>query len=112
MKYWRKYIGDYRRDTGTLTIAEHGVYSIMLDEYYALDGVLPLHLSELNQLCHARSKIEREAVMKIAQQYFPPNGDGRRHNARADKELSIAIPAIEKMRAAGVKSGKKRRGET
>lgn len=108
MNYYRRYIGDYRRDTGTLTIVEHGVYTIMLDEYYARNGLIPRHLSELNILCHATTKLEKNAVMKIAQEHFPANGDGLRHNKRADEELKVALPAIEKMREGGMLTAKKR----
>ena len=100
MKYYRRYIGDYRRDTGTLSIVQHGVYALLMDEYYAQDGKLPLYLPELYRLCHATTKIERQAVMDIADRYFRAI-DGKRHNTGADKELAIALPAIEKMREAG-----------
>lgn len=108
MKYYRMYIGDYRRDTGTLSIAQHGVYKILLDEYYAQDGEIPLHLSELNRLCHATTKIEKEAVMYVANKYFK-SVDGKRHNNGADAELAIALPAIEKMREAGRKGVEQKR---
>lgn len=111
MNYYRRYIGDYRRDTGTLTLLEHGVYTVLLDEYYAQRGVLPLHQSELCILCHATSKLEREAVNKVSHRFFPANGAGVRHNKRADEELDIAKAAIEKMSAAGKKSAAKRWGK-
>jgi uncharacterized protein YdaU (DUF1376 family) len=95
-----------------LALVDHGVYTLMMDAYYALNGDLPLHLSELNRLCRAHTKIERESVLKIAQEYFPTNGDGVRHNARADKELAIALPAILRMREGGQKTAKKRWGKT
>ena len=112
MKYWRKYIGDYRRDTGTLSQLDHGTYNLILDEYYAQDGVIPLHLSELNHLCKADNKAGKESVMRIAQRFFPADDSGRRRNKRSDQELEVSLKAIEKMRAAGIKSGKKRRGES
>lgn len=80
---------------------DHGVYTLLLDAYYALDGKIPLHLSELNRICHATNKAERESVMKVAQAYFPANGNGTRHNNRADRELEKGLAAIEKMRAGG-----------
>lgn len=111
MNYYRRYIGDYQRDTMHLSVAEHGAFTLLLDAYYAQNGQLPRHLSELNRLCRATTKIEKNAVQSVAQQFFPTNGDGSRHNKRADSELAIALPAIEKMREAGKKSGKVRRGE-
>lgn len=124
MNYYRRYIGDYQRDTMHLSITEHGAYTLLLDAYYSHSGALPRHLSELNRICRATTKSEREAVMKVAQEFFPTNGDGTRHNSRADRELDIALPAIEKMKAGGrdgglrkwgsgdrEKSGKELRGE-
>lgn len=110
MNYYRRYIGDYRRCTGSLSIAEHGVYTILLDEYYARNGVIPLHPSQLNILCHATTKIEKEAVLRVAQDYFPSN-DGKRHNKRADEELAISLKAIEKMREGGKKGMNNRYGK-
>lgn len=108
MKYWRKYIGDYRRDTGTLSQIDHGTYSMLLDEYYAQDGVIPRHLSELNELCKATTKSGKQSVMKIAQRFFPANDAGVRHNKRADRELEVALKAIEKMREGGKKGMRSR----
>jgi len=108
MNYYRRYIGDYQRDTMHLSMAEHGAYTLLLDAYYASDGNLPRHLSELNAIARAHSKLERDAVMKVEETYFPTNGDGTRNNKRADKELKTALQAIEKMRAAGFKTAKKR----
>lgn len=110
MNYYRRYIGDYRKDTGTLTLLDHGTYAVLLDEYYAQKGVLPLVQSELCNLCHARSKHERESVMKISQKYFPVNGDGSRHNKRADDEINKAKEAIKKMQESGKKGANKRWG--
>ena len=70
MDYYRRYIGDYRRDTATLTLLEHAAYTLLLDEYYAQDGVLPLPPSQLCILCRANSKIERDTVLQIAQRFL------------------------------------------
>tara|TARA_R110000868_G_scaffold139445_4_gene354277 strand:- start:7202 stop:7540 length:339 start_codon:yes stop_codon:yes gene_type:complete len=111
MIYYRRYIGDYRRDTATLSHIDHGTYALLMDEYYAQDGALPRHISELNELCRARTKSGKDSVMRIAQRFFPCDDNGVRHNKRADIEIKIALAAIEKMRLAGIKSGRKRRGE-
>lgn len=104
MNYYRRYIGDYQRDTGHLTLAEHGAYTVLLDTYYATGARLPRHLSELCRICRATTKVERAAVQGVAQQFFPADDTGTRRNKRADKELDKAKSAIEKMREAGLKS--------
>ena len=35
MNWYKRYIGDYQRDTGHLSMVEHGSYTLMLDTYYA-----------------------------------------------------------------------------
>ena len=108
MNYYRRYIGDYRRDTGTLTLTDHGVYTLILDEYYAQLGVIPRHLSELNILCRANTKAEKESVMRVAERFFPTDDSGVRRNRRADEELEKSLRAIDKMKLAGIEGNKKR----
>ena len=109
MKYYRRYIGDYHRDTMSLSLIEHA-YTVLLDAYYASDGHIPNDIEDLYRLCRATTNQEKKAVFGMSNAYFKINGSGTRHNARADKELEIAIPAIEKMRFAGLKGSKKRWG--
>jgi uncharacterized protein YdaU (DUF1376 family) len=110
MNYYRRYIGDYQRDTPHLSLAEHGAYTVLLDAYYANGGKVPADHGDLWRLCRAFEDYERKAVARIADEFFPVNGDGTRHNKRADKELAIAAPAIEAMRAAGRQGAAKRWG--
>lgn len=110
MNYYRRWIGAYRKKTGTLSQIDHGTYNLLLDEYYAQDGVIPRHLSELYELCKAHTKIGKESVMKIAQRHFPCDEAGVRHNQRADEELEVARNAIEKMTKAGKIGARKRWG--
>jgi uncharacterized protein YdaU (DUF1376 family) len=76
--------------------------------YYAQAGKIPRHLSELNRICGATTKIEKQAVMRIAQDFFPTDEGGDRHNNRADRELDKAKRAIEKMTIAGAMGARKR----
>jgi uncharacterized protein YdaU (DUF1376 family) len=110
VNYYRRYIGDYQRDTMHLSMPAHGAYTLLLDAYYASDGKLPAAADALAAICRATSKNERDVALQVADEFFPVNGDGKRHNKRADKELSVAIPAIEKMRIAGKKSARNRYG--
>ncbi len=108
MNYYRRYIGDYQRDTGHLTLAEHGAYTVLLDTYYATKGKLPRSPSELNRVCRATTKTEKEAVLNVAQQFFPTDDAGTRHNKRADIELAKAQSAIDKMKVSGKIGASKR----
>lgn len=105
MNYYRRYIGDYQRDTGHLTLAEHGAYALLLDTYYATDGELPGSIDALCRLCRATTRPEREAVKAIAERYFPTHDDGARRNARADVEIAKAGAKSQTLAANGRKGG-------
>jgi uncharacterized protein YdaU (DUF1376 family) len=110
LNYYRRYIGDYQRDTGDLSLAEHGAYALLLDAYYANAVPLPAQLDGLYRLCRALTKLEQAAVRTVADRYFPVAPDGQRHNARADKELLKANKALETQRVTGKLAAQKRWG--
>ena len=41
MHYYQFHCGDYARDTGHLSAAEHGAYRLMLDWYYINERPIP-----------------------------------------------------------------------
>ena len=88
MNYYKRYMGDYGRDTGALSLAEHGAYTVMMDHYYGTEEPLPSEYDELYRICRAMTKEEQRAVKKIADKFFPVFKDGLRHNDRADAELT------------------------
>ena len=81
-------MADYLSKTANLSILEHGAYTLLLDIYYSTEASLPADMALLHRLCRAMSTVEQQAVESIATQFFPINGDGRRHNARADKQIA------------------------
>jgi uncharacterized protein YdaU (DUF1376 family) len=87
VNFYKRYIGDYQRDTGHLSLLEHGVYTVLLDHYYARRSPLPGDIAVLCRLCRANTKAERRAVKAVAEQFFPVTADGLRMNARAAREL-------------------------
>ena len=56
MNWYKRYIGDYQRDTGHLSLVEHGAYTLMLDTYYATSRPLPKEQSVLFRLLRGRNK--------------------------------------------------------
>src|SRR5262245_40404887 len=98
MNFYKRYLGDYMRDTAHLSLLEHGVYTVLLDIMYATGKPLPASLKELAVLSRARLKHERRALLRIANEFFPVNGDGFRHNKRADKEIAKGLELSEKQR--------------
>lgn len=88
MNYYKRFPGDYMRDTSHLSLAEHGAYTVLLDHYYSTQRALPAPLEALCRLCRATTKPERLAVQSVVDQFFPLAEDGLRHNDRADREIA------------------------
>lgn len=107
--WYRRWIGDYARDTKRLTIMEHGVYGLLLDEYYATEQALPRELKELHRICHATTPEERAAVKAVAEKFFPIKANAR-HNKRADVEIGKVQKAIQESSEAGKRGAAKRWG--
>lgn len=82
MNFYKRYPGDYARDTGHLSLAEHGAYGLLLDRYYST-GSLPEMKRDLYNLCRANTRAERDAVDKVMAEFF----DGGK-NHRADEEIA------------------------
>lgn len=107
MNYYRRYVGDYLRDTARLSILEHGAYNLLLDYYYAEERPIPLGLDEVYRMVRALMPEERRAIQKVLSTFFTKGPDGWRHK-RVDAEIATAQACIAKQRASGVESAAKR----
>jgi uncharacterized protein YdaU (DUF1376 family) len=87
MDWYRRWLGDYRRDTAQLTVTEHGVYALLLDEQYATEDGLPAELRTVYKLVRAMTKNEKKTCRNVVEQYFPIAADGKRWNNRAAHEI-------------------------
>lgn len=87
MDYYKRYMGDYQRDTSHLSLTEHGAYSLLLDHYYSRRRPLPASIEALYRLCRATTRAEQMAVDAVAAEFFGLAPDGLRHNPRADDEI-------------------------
>jgi len=110
MNFVRLYIGDYLRDTGTLTVAEHGAYMLMLMHYYATEQPLPAG-RELHRLLRAETKAERDAIDSIARKFWHQTECGL-VNTRADREIERAERQRDVNREVGKLGGRPKRTET
>jgi uncharacterized protein YdaU (DUF1376 family) len=105
MDYYRRYTGDYLKKTLELTMEQDGAYGRLLDAYYSKEAPLPAN--EVMRIARAMSSSERSAVRAVLAEYFALESDGCYHNARADEELGIALPKIEKLRQVARENGSK-----
>lgn len=109
MNFYKRYMGDYGRDTGTLSLAEHGAYALLMDHYYSTEEPLPADYDSLYRICRAMKKDEQAAVRKVADRFFPVFKDGLRHNDRADIELSKYHTKANQNRLNGKSGGRPRK---
>lgn len=99
MNFYQHFLGDYARDTKGLTVMEHGAYLLLLHHNYATEQPIPTEPAELYRIAGAMTPAERKAVEKVAEKFFPVNGDGRRHNKRAEEEINRQKEKSQKARA-------------
>ena len=107
MKYYKRWIGDYQRDTGHLTMAEHGAFTLMLDVHYATGRSLPRDKEALYRLLRAITKDEQAAVEAVLAQFWTQTDDGW-VNDRAAKEITRSSRLAETNRRIAVERESKR----
>lgn len=86
MNYYERHIGDYIRDTVSLTMLEDGAYNRLLDQYYQSERPLPADKKEIYRLARANSAAERKAVDYVLQRYFEATDEGYRQK-RCDEVI-------------------------
>ena len=109
MNFFKLYIGDYQRDTGTLTLAQHGAYNLMLQFYCATEQPLPTG-KDLYRLLRADSKEERAAIDLVVTKYWVKTEVGL-VNDRAAKEIERAASQRTINQETGKRGGRPRKTE-
>ena len=84
MFYFQHHIGDYRRDTGHLTLLEHGIYRQLIDLYYITER--PLDASAMRLVC-VRTADEEQAYKRVLADFFHEH-NGKYFHKRCDREIS------------------------
>lgn len=105
MNYYRRYVGDYLRDTARLSMLEHGAYTLLMDYSYADESPLPADKDEIYLIVRAMTPADRKAVDKVLATYFTLETDGY-HQARIDEEIERAQAASETARDNGRLGGR------
>ncbi len=88
MNSYRRHIGDYLKDTGHLTLLEHGVYSRLLDLYYLNDGPLTASESTIARKLGARTDDEKWAVNAVLEEFFTVREDGAFVHKRCEEVIA------------------------
>jgi len=71
VNFYKHFLGDYARDTQSLSLIEHGAYRVLLDHCYATELPLPTDRLELFRIAKAMTAAERKAVDRMAERFFP-----------------------------------------
>lgn len=98
--YW----GDYFADTVHLTQGQHGAYLLLLGRYHANGEPLQANDEQLQRICRANTKQERNNVATVLSEFFVL-ADGHYHNNRADEELAKRSEISTKRSLAAQKKG-------
>lgn len=76
MNYYDKHIGDFLKDTITLSMMEEGAYNRLLDQYYQSEKPLPLQIKEIYKLARADGSKEKHAVDAVLIKFFTKTDAG------------------------------------
>lgn len=95
MHYYEQNIGDYRKDTGHLTLLEHGIYRQLLDTYYLSEKPLPLDHAKLMRSHCVRTAEEVQALENVLADFFIRTDDGYSHK-RCDEVIQSFKAKSEK----------------
>jgi uncharacterized protein YdaU (DUF1376 family) len=76
MNYYELHIGDFIRDTVSLTMLEEGAYRRLIDQAYQTERPLPVDKKMVYRLARANTAPEKKAVDFVLSSYFQLTDDG------------------------------------
>lgn len=100
MNWYKRYMGDYAKDTAGLKMIEHGAYGLLLDHYYSKESPLPADMQEIYRIARAFERWEQNAVDRVLEKFFYLTASGYKQK-RTEAELSKYEKAAEASRANG-----------
>lgn len=104
MHYYTRNLGDYAKDTAHLTTLQHGIYSRLMDTYYATEQPIPAGKA------HRIAAADKGEVDLVLGDFFEMSDDGTvwRHK-RIDAEIAKYHEKAEKNRLNGQAGGRPRK---
>lgn len=76
MNYYERHIGDYIKDTVSLSMLEDGAYNRLMDQNYQTEKFLPLDVKEIYREARAHTLLERKAVDYVLNKFFTKTEKG------------------------------------
>ena len=105
MNFYKRFPGDYARDTAHLGLAEHGAYSLLLDILYSTERPLPAARATIYRMLRATGQDEQAAVDSVLDQFFV-TGPAGWSNPKADRLLAEWRERSEKARRSAARRWK------
>jgi uncharacterized protein YdaU (DUF1376 family) len=103
LNYYERHLGDYAKDTGHLSMLEHGAYTLLLDRYYGTERGIPA--DDAYRQARAKTQAERAAVDAVLREFFTLT-DGCWVKTRVEQEIAKAQKRIGSARENGLKGGR------
>ncbi len=76
MIFYKRFPGDYTRDTIHLSMIEDGAYGRLMDFYYSCEKPLPPDRKAVYRIARATDRAEQRAVDSVLAQFFELATDG------------------------------------
>lgn len=109
MMRYDHYPGDYGKDTGDLTLVEHGAYQVLLNDYYSTERPIPD--DRKFRVAGAHTKKEKDAVETVLRRYFELENGSWVHR-RVAKEIAKFRSQIDASRKNGERGGRPKTAKT
>jgi len=108
MHYYSKNIADYRKDTGHLSLLEHGIYNQLLDTYYLCEK--PIETQRVMRRLSIITQEEVSAFNTVLSDFFTVSECGNYHyHSRCDAEIAKYKAKADTSRVNGSKGGRPRK---
>ena len=105
MHYYQHNIADYRKDTGHLTLLEHGIYRQLLDSYY-LDEK-PIETQWVIRRLRITTDLEKSALQNVLDEFFVSSECGNFYSKpRCDEEINKYHAKVSQAKVNGSKGGR------
>jgi uncharacterized protein YdaU (DUF1376 family) len=105
VNHYPHHIGDYRRDTGHLSLLEHGIYRQLLDTYYLSETAIPKETDLVMRRLRADTEVEQKAVLTVLREFFEDTPEGWIHR-RCEAEIARYRAKAKQAKLNGIKGGR------
>ena len=89
MNFYRRFPGDYLKDTQHLTTFQHGCYGLLLDTLYATEKPIE-SIQEAFEITKCRTRFAQKACLCVVHRHFTIDDCGHIWHSRVERELKYA----------------------